>query len=396
MGRAGDMRPLILGGGAVPLCRYKDASHWRDWVRRAGAEAIADAGLEVRDIDSVVVASETDFFSLQINPAPVVADELGLSGVPVVRVEAGGGSGGAALRVGFTQIMSGLARRVLVIGFEAAASHLSATNTQLIYSLSFDAEVDGMAGATAASLYALSISMHMAAFGTTAEQMAAVSVKNHANARGNPFAHKPMDINIDDVLSSPTVSTPYRRLDCSLISDGAAAVVLAHPDYAPAAHRPRSYVTGSGAATDHVRLGDRAQPHVFTAKALAAKDAYAMAGIENAPVEIQVAEVYDAFTGAELQGIEALGLVEPGSAGPGALDGAFDKDGNIPINLSGGLIGQGGAPGAVGILQAWTMDQIVTNRYPGTDNSELRRGVIDAHGGICTSAAVHVIERAES
>jgi len=391
-----DMRPLILGGGAVPFCRYKDASHWRDWVRRAGTAALADAGLEARDIDSIVVANETDFVSLQVNPGPVVADELGLTGIPVVRVEAGGASGGAALRVGFTQIMSGLARRVLVIGFEAGASHLSAADVQLIYGLSFDAEVDGMAGATAVSLYALSISMHMAAFGTTAEQMAAVSVKNHANAKGNPLAHKPMDITIDDVLASATVSTPYRRFDCSLVSDGAAAVILAHPDHVPAAIRSRSQLTGSGAATDHARLGDRPQPHVFAAKARAAMDAYAMAGIENPALELQVAEVYDAFTGAELQGIEALGLAEAGAAGTAMADGVFAWDGALPVNLSGGLIGQGGAPGAVGILQAWTMDRIVTGRYPGTGKGEYRRGVIDAHGGICTSASVHVIERVES
>jgi acetyl-CoA C-acetyltransferase len=161
----------------------------------------------------------------------------------------------------------------------------------LIYGLSFDAEVDGMAGATAASLYALSISMYMSAHGATAEQMAAVSVKNHGNAQGNPLAHKPMDITIDDVLASPMISTPYRRLDCSLVSDGAAAVILAHPAHAPASTRPRSRIAGSGAATDHVRLGDRPAPHVFAAKARAAQEAYAMAGITDAALEIQVAEV---------------------------------------------------------------------------------------------------------
>ena len=389
------MRPLILGGGAVPFRRYKDGSHWRDWMRLAGADALADAGLEAADIDSVVVANETDFASLQVNPGPVVVDELGLTGVPVVRVEAGGASGGAALRVGFTQIMSGLARRVLIIGYEAGASHLSADDVQLIYGLSFDAELDGMAGATAVSLYALSIAMHMAVHGTTVEQMAAVSVKNHANAEANPYAHKPMNITIGDVLASPAISTPYRRLDCSLVSDGAAAVILAHPDHAPAPTRPRSAITGSGAATDHARLGDRPAPHVFTAKARAAEEAYAMAGIDDPASEIQIAEVYDAFTGAELQGIEALGLVEAGAAGPAMADGAFGIAGPLPVNISGGLIGQGGAPGAVGIMQAWTMDRIVTGRYPGAEAGPYQRGVIDAHGAICTSAAVHVIERAE-
>ncbi|MAH85317.1 MAG: hypothetical protein CBB68_13915 [Rhodospirillaceae bacterium TMED8] len=387
--------PIIVGTGAVPFRRYKDGSHWRDWVRTAGREALRDAALTPSKIDSLVVANESDFTSLQVNPGPVIADELGMSGVATVRVEAGGGSGGAALRTAFAQIMSGMAKRVLVLGFEASASHLSAKDLQLIYSLSFDADVDGMAGATAVNLYALSISMHMMALGTTSAQMAAVSVKNHANAKLNPNAHKPMDLTIDDVLMSPSISTPYRRLDCSLLSDGAAAIVLAHPDHAPASDRLRSQITGSGAATDHARLGDRAAPHVFDAKVRAARDAYAMAGISDAGQQIQVAEVYDAFSGAELQGLEALGLAKAGLAGPAMIDGAYNADGPLPVNLSGGLIGQGGAPGAVGIMQAVNMDRILTGRSSMTDR-DFHCGIIDAHGGICTSNAVHVLERVGS
>ena len=388
-----DIRPVVLGGGAVPFRRYKDGSHWRDWVRHAGRAALQDAGLAPLDIDSLVVANETDFISLQVNPGPVVADELGMSGVATVRVEAGGGSGGTALRTAFAQIMGGTAKRVLVVGFEAGASHLSAKDVQLIYGLSFDAEIDGMAGATAVSLYALSISMHMMALGTTSAQMAAVSVKNHGHAKANPNAHKPMDLSIDDVLTSPNVSTPYRRLDCSLISDGAAAIVLAHPDHAPASPMPRSRIVGSGAATDHARLGDRAEPHVFDAKARAARDAYAMAGIDDPASEINVAEIYDAFTGAEIQGLEALGLANPGWAGPALLDGAYTADGPLPVNLSGGLIGQGGAPGAVGVMQAVNMDRMLTGRSEMASGRDFRLGVVDAHGGICTSSAVHVMKR---
>ena len=113
--------PLILGGSVTPFGRHRDGSHWRDWVRQAGAEALADARLLVTDIDAVVVACESDFLSLQVNPGPVVLGELGLTGRPVIRVGGGGASGGLALREGMMQIMAGMARRVLVIGFEAAA-----------------------------------------------------------------------------------------------------------------------------------------------------------------------------------------------------------------------------------------------------------------------------------
>lgn len=385
---------LILGGSVTPFGRHRDGSHWRDWVRQAGTDALADAGLVTTDIDAVVVASESDFLSLQINPGPVVLDELGLSGRPVIRVEGGGASGGLALREGMMQIMAGMARRVLVIGFEAAAGHLDPNNVQLAYGLSFDAEIDGMAGATAASLYALSITEHMARFGTTVEQMAAVSVKNHRNAIGNPWAHKPMSITIDDVLASPMVATPYHRLDCSLASDGAASVVLAHPDAAPKMTRPISCITGSGVGSDFARLGDRVERHAFIAKRRAADAAYAMAGILNAARDIDVAEVCDPFSGAEIQSLEALGLALPGEAASALADGAFSIESDLPVNLSGGLIGQGGAPGATGIAQAVTMDQLLGGRYRDIAGS-FKRGIIDVHGGVGTLAAVHVMERVE-
>ena len=386
--------PVILGGSVYPFNRYRDGSHWRDWVRQAGTDALVDAGLEPRDIDAVVVASETDFLNLQVNPAPVVLGELGLTGRPVVRVEGGGASGGLALREALAQILAGLYRRIMVVGFDAAAGQLEAGDVQLVYGLSFDAETDGMAGATAVTLYALSINEYMGKYGVTPSEFAHVSVKNHGNAIGNPWAHKPMEITVEDVLTSPMIASPYRKLDCSLASDGAAAVVLSHPDVAPSAERPRSQISGSGVSSDYARLGDRATRHEFRAKKEAAKAAYEMAGIDDPTREIDFAEVYDAFTGAELQSLEALRLVANGQAAAALADGIFDADGSLPVNRSGGLIGQGGVPGATGIAQAISMDRLLTGRYPGQTPNELQRcGVIDAHGGICTLAAVHVLER---
>src|SRR6185436_12833374 len=132
--------------------------------------------------------------------------------------------------------------------------------------LSFDADVEGMAGASAASLYALSMAEHMRVFGTTEAQLAAVSVKNHGNATANPLAHKPMTIAVADVLASRAVSPPYKLLDCSLISDGAAALVLVAGDLPRERARPRVRISGSGCASDHVRLGDRSEPHRFRSK----------------------------------------------------------------------------------------------------------------------------------
>ncbi|MFQ5994913.1 MAG: thiolase family protein [Acidiferrobacterales bacterium] len=393
--RVTDARPLVLGGGAVPFRRYDDGSSFRDWVRAATADAIVDAGIEPKDIDAVVIASESDFLSLQVAPAAVLLDDVGLVPCPVMRVESGGASGANALRAAFMHIISGQASCVLVIGFEHAASHLLSDDVRMIYALSFDADIDGMAGASAANLYALSIQEYMARFGATSEQLALVSVKNHSNARNNPWAHKPMELDVNDVLNSPMVSSPYRLFDCSIISDGAAAVVLCHPERAPSAAGVRARITGSGCASDYVRLGDRAERYRFAAKERSAHAAYTMAGITEPARQIDAAEVYDPFTGTELQGVEALGLCAVGQAGTEIASGTFNRDGRLPVNVSGGLIGQGGAPGATGVVQALTMQRLLTGRYwPAAQPArDLRCGVIDAHGGICTVSVTHVLER---
>lgn len=394
-----EVDPVILGSGMVPFRRYRDGSNFRDWVRAACDLAFLDAGLERRDVDSVVVASETDFLSMQVSPGPLLLDDLGLAGLPVLRVEAGGASGGAALRTGVMQILSGLCRRVLVLGFEQAASHLPAADVRAVYGLSFDVDLEGWAGVTATMLYALSIQDHMARHATTMEQLAQVSVKNHGNACLNPDAHSPIRLSVDEVLASPMVSSPYRRLDCSLISDGAAALILSHPDAAPRQRgRPQTRITGTGCATDAVRLGDRPSPGRFDGKRRSAEAAYRLAGITNPAQQVDLAEVYDSYTGAEVQGIEALGLCPEGEAAKRLCDGAFSLGGALPINLSGGLIGQGGAPGATGIAQAVAVSRLLEGRYhPDLQaGRSFRRGLIDCHGGVATVNLTHVLERFET
>jgi acetyl-CoA C-acetyltransferase len=385
---------LIAGVGASAFGVSRDGSAPRDWVRRVAREALADAALDARDIDAVVVASESDFFSLQLAPGALLADEAGLVPAAVMRVEMGGGSGAAAVRAGFMHIASGLHRRVLVVGFEHAASHLAGDDMRMLYGLSFDADVEGMAGASAASLYALSMAEHMRVFGTTEAQLAAVSVKNHGNATANPLAHKPMTITAADVLASRAVSPPYKLLDCSLISDGAAALVLVAGDLPQERARPRVRISGSGCASDHVRLGDRSEPHRFRSKERSGAAAYAMAQIKEPRLEIDVAELYDAFTGAELQAIEALGLAPPGGAGPALAAGEFGRDSRLPVNLSGGLIGQGGPPGATGVMQIVTLTRLLQGRYwPELQPARaLRTALADAHGGVATVSITHVLE----
>lgn len=391
-----DMNPIILGSAMTPFSRRKDGSNLKDWIRHVAHAAIADSGIEPGDLDAVVFASESDFLSLQVSPAALLVDEIGLVGLPVLRAEMGGASGAAALRIGVMHILSGMARRVLVIGFEHAASHLAGDDVRSVYGLSFDADLEGWAGATATMLYALSILAHMQRWGTTSEQLAAVSVKNHGNACHNPDAHSPMRIKIDDVLASPMVNTPYRRLDCCPLSDGAAAVILSHPAAVPGSSgRPRSAITGVGCASDWARLGDRANPGAFSAKRHSAETACRMAGIGDPARELDVAELYDSYTGAEVQAIEAIGLAPEGQAADRLCDGVYGADGVIPVNLSGGLLGQGGVPGATGIAQAVAVSRLLEGRYhPELQRGRaFRRGLIDSHSGVATVNVTHILER---
>lgn len=390
-----DIDVIVAGCAMTRFGRSDDGSAPRDWVRRVAREAIADAGLEPPQIEAVVVATESDFFSLQLAPGALLVDEIGLVPRPVIRVEMGGASGAMAIRAGVMHILSGMYRNVLVIGYEQAASSLSGDDVRMLYGLSFDADLEGMAGANGASLYALSMVEHMRVFGTTEAEMAAVSVKNHGNAMLNPQAHKPLRITVDDVLNSRPVSSPYKLLDCSMISDGAAAVVLRADGGRMPYDKVRVRVAGCGCASDHVRIGDRAKTFAFQGKTDSAQQAYAMAGIADPGRQIDVAEVYDAFTGAELQGIEALGLCEPGMAGRALAGGLFDRSGPLPVNLSGGLIGQGGPPGATGVAQIVTLTRLLQQRYwPALQpKRELRFALADAHSGVATVSVTHVLER---
>ena len=257
-------------------------------------------------------------------------------------------------------------------------------------------------GGTFAGLYAIMIREHMRLYGTTEEQFAHVAVKNRRNAAANPFAHKGMTITVDDVLSSPPVAEPYKLLDCSLLSDGAAAVILSTAAWAREhsenfATRPPVALVGTGTATDSARLGDRRRPNPgiahFGAKRLAAKEAYRMAGITDPGADIDVAEVYDSFSGAELQAYEDLGFCPRGEGGPAATEGRFDHGGRLPVNPSGGLIGQGGAVGATGIAQAVEIMTHLRGEAGGRQVEGARRGLTDTHAGVGTHCVVNIFER---
>ena len=395
----------MLGGGLSKFAAERPDGSPVDWIVEAALAAFADAGVEPGAIEHSVVAYESELLARQLTMGQVVQDALGLCPRPSVRVEAGGGTAGVALRTAFAYLRGGLCESLLVVGADAVGRQVPSSTVRRVYAMSGDVDFEMAAGGFFSAYYALMMQEHMRRYGTTEEQMALVSVKNHRNALSNPFAAMPLALTVDDVMRSPLVAAPYKRLDCAVLADGAAALVLATERWAREhaqvwAERPRVYFTGSGCGTDRMRLGDRPGPYPglahFRAKREAAMMAYAMAGIRDPRREIDVAEVADPYTGVELQSYEDLGFCRHGESGPLSERGVFDLGGELPTNTSGGLIGQGAPPGAMGLAQAVEIVRQLRGECPKERQvPNARRGLTDIHGGTASLAVVSIFERRE-
>jgi acetyl-CoA C-acetyltransferase len=231
------------------------------------------------------------------------------------------------------RILSGHFKITLVV----AESKGSEAVPGIITNAMFDPIYDRMLGLDAINSAALQARRYMSKYGATAEQFAMVSVKNHKNAKNNPYAHLPLDLSVEDVMKSRVLADPIKLYDSSPVSDGACALILAEESVASTKCKKPVWIKGVGVSTDLYHLGDRdlAETESLTT---AAKKAYEMAGISAPLKEIDVAEVYDAFSYMELMWMEGLGLAERGRAGIAIEAGLTQMNGALPINPSGGVI----------------------------------------------------------
>jgi len=231
----------------------------------------------------------------------------------------------------------------------------------------------------------------MEKYGTTREQLAMVAVKNHANGSLNPLAQYPFKISVEAVLNSVMVADPLRILDCSPITDGAAALVLCPVEVAKKLKKPVVKIIASGMATDTIALSSRREITWIESTFQAAKKAYAMAG--KKPEDIDVVEVHDCFTIAEICVMEALGLVEKGKGGKAVEEGLTALQGKIPINASGGLKAKGHPVGATGVAQAIEITKQLRGEAGPRQVKEARVGMTQNMGGSGGSSIVHIFER---
>jgi len=285
-------------------------------------------------------------------------------------------------------VAAGIHDLVLVVGVEKMTSQPTARVAEILAGAG-DMSGEGRVGATFPALFAMIARRHMYQYGTTREHLAAVAVKNHANGAKNPQAHMRKVITMEQALAGKPISEPLTVYDCSLISDGAAAVMLAPLDRASEFTSKPIRILGIAQTSDHVALDEKDDITAFRAVRAAGEKAYKMAGV--GPNDIQFAELHDCFTIAEIIAAEDLGFVKKGEGGPYALAGCTSLTGARPINASGGLKAKGHPVGATGVAQLCDVSQQIRGEAEERQLVRHSIGLAQNLGGSGATAVVTIL-----
>jgi acetyl-CoA C-acetyltransferase len=382
----------IIGAGTTQFGELWEHS-FRDLAVEAGLRAIEDAGISGEEIQALYGGNmSAGRFIEQEHIGALIADYAGLARlhIPSTRAEAACASGALAMHLAVLSIASGWYDLVIAAGIEKMTDVESDSVDELLAS-SVDRKWEVIYGATLPSLFAQMARLHMTRYNTTAEQMAQVAVKNHANAVHNPFAQYRREISLESVLASPLVADPLRMLDCSSIADGASAVVVCAAEKARQYTDSPIYVKASAQASDTISLHDRRDLITMDATVAAAKKAYQQASLQ--PSQIDLAEVHDSYTISELIAIEDLGFVKKGEGGKATEAGETALGGRIPINPSGGLKACGHPLGATGIRQIVEITQQLRGEAGKRQVPGAEVALTHNIGGTGGTAIVHIFTR---
>ncbi len=343
-----------------------------------------------KDIEALIIGHMIEGSEHQGHTGPLACDWAGLGNIPSLRLEAACASSGAALRCAIFAIMSGLYDVVLVGGVERL-THLTTSEATDYLALSADYAFEQWHGFTFPALFAVMARTHMHRYGTKEEHLAMIAVKNHANGAKNPKAHMQKEIDLEKALSSKVIASPLKLYDCSLISDGASCLILTKPKLAKKFTDTPIYIIGTGQASDTIGIYEREDLTSLNATVIAANQAYRMAGIK--PKDIDLAEVHDCFTIAELLAYEALGFCKPGEGKKMIESEETHIGGKIPVNTSGGLKAKGHPVGATGTAQAYEIYLQLTNQAGKRQVSGAELGLTQNIGGTGSTAIVHIYKR---
>src|ERR671914_2968965 len=379
------MQPVYIAG--VGMTKFgRDPRSLAEICRDAAERALTASGMV--DLEAIYIGvMNPEEFTGDSNIASHIADVLGLTGIPAVRIETASSAGAAAIQAAFQAIASGYYRRVLVLGGEKM-THLSTSATTKVLAGVIDKQ-ERQCGATMPALAAMITEKYREKFNLSPSRLenmlCAVALKNHDNGARNPLAQFQKAITRDTYFESRYVATPLRLFDCSPITDGAAAVVLT-------SEKTDVRLAGIGQGTGPLSLRERDVFTSFPATRAAAARAYQMA--ETSPQGIDFAEVHDAFTPFEIITTEDLGFFAEGRGGDAVLEGKTALEGSLPINPSGGLKAREHPVGASGLAQIVE----VVKRLRGESNSKrpFNRGLTQSTGGLASNNFVTILERTDA
>jgi acetyl-CoA C-acetyltransferase/acetyl-CoA acyltransferase len=336
----------VIGVGVTKFGKHERTC--AELFAEAAVEALTDADLEPDRLEGIYLGNVVgEAGERQLHMGPQVASALGVPALAATRFESACASSHAAFRHALFEVASGAADVLLVGGTERVLTMPTERSTE-VFAYASDAVFEQPAGLTFPGVFALIARAHMARYGTTEEQMAHVAVKNHRHGTLNPKAQFRKEITLEQVLSSAKVADPLKLYDCCPFSDGAAAVVIASEAAARRTRRP-VWVLASAQAGDAMCLHDKRDLSRAVATERAAEQAYRQAGL--GPRDVDVVELHDCFTIAEIVATEGLGLCEPGTGGVAAAKGETSLGGRVPVNPSGGLKAKGHPIGATGAAQ---------------------------------------------
>jgi len=365
-----------------------------------GRELFAEAAKEAyercpnlipkKDIKALFVGHMGESYEHQGHTGPTLADWAGLLPVQATRVENACASSGVALGLGVSAVFSGMYDIVMVGGVEKMTHRTTSDVTEFL-AMASDFPFEQWHGITFPGLYALMATAHMHRYGTTEEQMAMVAVKNHHNGALNPKAHMQKEVTLEKAMSSRVIAWPLKLYDCSLITDGASCLILTKPELAKKFTDTPVHIIGSGQASDAIGLYEREDLTTLKAGKLAGQEAYNKAKVK--PQDIDIAEVHDCFTIAEIIAYEDLGFCKPGKGGSFVEEGATKIGGKIPVNTSGGLKSKGHPVGATGVGQAYEIYLQLTGQAEKRQVEGAEIGLSHNVGGSGATATVHIYRR---
>jgi acetyl-CoA C-acetyltransferase len=373
----------VIGVGQTAFRSRYDEMTYPELAQEAVVLALKDAGLQPEQIDAVVFSMAPTTFMGVADADKWAVDYTWARGKPFMRVHTGGATGGSALQAAYSHVASGQHGTVLIVG----ADRITETpDAQFVLNLIWDAFYEQDFALNTVTMTALATQRYMHKHGTTEEQYANVVVRARRNALNNPSAHLKGAIDVAAVMASPRISWPYKLFDICPRSAGAAAVVITTEALARERCTRPAFITGAAGVSNTVFMGDRMGPNAetdfadFSELKQAARECYRQAGITDPMRQVQAVEIYDPFSSFQFPQLESLGFCESGTAQRLSDEGAFDMDGSLAVNPSGGTLCTNPI-GVTGLVRAAEAARQVMGRSAAMQVKDVHNVVATAIGG---------------